>query len=192
MIYTLDSFMVCNEKKYLRTPLSMIINPLITSEEISRRVSEMGKEILDKTGPTITLIAILKGSICFAADLLRSIEGEVRIGFISVSSYSGTESQNIRMHGMDLEDVTGRDILVVEDIIDSGKTMEYICEKLSELSPKSVKICTLLNKPLNRKTTLEIDYVGFEIENHFVVGYGLDIDQKYRNLPYIGYVDTPN
>ena len=93
---------------------------------------------------------------------------------------------------MDLEDVTGRDILVVEDIIDSGKTMEYICEKLSELSPKSVKICTLLNKPLNRKTTLEIDYVGFEIEDYFVVGYGLDIDQKYRNLPYIGYVDTPN
>ena len=124
--------------------------------------------------------------------LLRSKDGEVRIGFISVSSYSGTESQNIRLHGMDLEDVMGRDIVVVEDIIDSGKTMEYICGKLSELSPKSVKICTLLNKPLNRKNTLEIDYVGFEIEDHFVVGYGLDIDQKYRNLPYIGYVDTPN
>jgi hypoxanthine phosphoribosyltransferase len=170
----------------------MIINPLITSEEISRRVSEMGKEIFDKTRSPITLIAILKGSICFAADLLRSIDGEVRIGFISVSSYSGTESQNIRLHGMDLEDVMGRDIVVVEDIIDSGKTMEYICGKLSELSPKSVKICTLLNKPLNRKNTLEIDYVGFEIEDHFVVGYGLDIDQKYRNLPYIGYVDTPN
>ena len=170
----------------------MIIKPLITSEEISRRVTEIGEEILDKTGSSLTLVAILKGSICFAADLLRSIAGEVRIGFISVSSYSGTQSQNIELHGMDLEDVMGRDIVVVEDIIDTGKTMEYICEKLFELGPKSVKICTLLNKPLNRKTTLEIEYVGFELEDHFVVGYGLDIDQKYRNLPYIGYVETPN
>ena len=170
----------------------MIIKPLITSEEISRRVTEIGEEILDKTGSSLTLVAILKGSICFAADLLRSIAGEVRIGFISVSSYSGTQSQNIELHGMDLEDVMGRDIVVVEDIIDTGKTMEYIYEKLFELGPKSVKICTLLNKPLNRKTTLEIEYVGFEIEDHFVVGYGLDIDQKYRNLPYIGYVETTN
>ena len=192
MIYTLASIVIHNEKKHLRTTLLMIIKPLITSEEISRRVTEIGEEILDKTGSSLTLVAILKGSICFAADLLRSIAGEVRIGFISVSSYSGTQSQNIELHGMDLEDVMGRDIVVVEDIIDTGKTMEYICEKLFELGPKSVKICTLLNKPLNRKTTLEIEYVGFEIEDHFVVGYGLDIDQKYRNLPYIGYVETPN
>lgn len=169
------------------------IIPLIKEEEIKKRVKELGAEITkDYNGEQLLVVGILKGSMPFTCSLIWEIENEnMSIDYMCVSSYgSNTESSGIVRILKDLdESIEGKNILIVEDIIDTGKTMDRLKELLSTRKPKSIKICTLLNKPSRRTVPVSIDYVGFEVENKFVVGFGLDYDQKYRQLKYIGEVE---
>ena len=166
----------------------MIVKNLISAQEISNRVQEIGYEISESHDGPILLLSVLRGSFCFLADLMRVLPGDIEIGFISISSYEGFHNKEITFHGADMNDIEHKNVIIVEDIVDSGHTLNYLLPIISDLKPKSVKICTLLNKASIRKQDLYLDYIGFEIGNHFVVGYGLDYDQKYRNLPYIGYL----
>ncbi len=141
-------------------------------------------------GKEITLICILKGSTFFTVDLAKRINRNIKIEFIQVSSYgaSTVSSQNIELK-LDLkESIEGRDVIIVEDIIDTGRTLSYLIEHLKTRKPKSLKLCTLLDKPERRIYDVKVDYVGFQIPDKFVVGYGLDYNELYRNLPYIGYI----
>ena len=167
----------------------MNITTLISAKEISKRVSEIGQDISNDYQDTVTLISVLKGSICFMADLLRSIDSDVTIEFISISSYKGAMKGNISLHDNSIEDIQGKHVILVEDVVDSGRTLSFLIELLSKRNPKSIGVCTLLDKPARREVDVPLHYVGFEIDDYFVVGYGLDINQKYRNLPYIGYVE---
>ena len=165
------------------------VDSMITAEEISARLVELGKEIteayLDKP---LTLIVILKGSFVFAADLARAIDLPLAIDFIGVSSYGdSTKSSGVVRITQDLSrPVEGRHVLVVEDIVDTGLTMEYLLENLSSRHPASLKVCSLLEKPSRAVHKIDVDYLGFTIPDAFVVGYGLDFAEKYRNLPFIG------
>lgn len=164
----------------------------ITEEEIEKRVAEMGAQISKEYGDEpVFLICILKGSIFFTCELAKRITSPVEIDFMSVSSYgSGTTSSGVVKIGKDLDcSIEGKNVLVVEDIIDSGRTLSYLLENLKTRNPKSLKLCTLLDKPERRVCDVKVDYVGFVIPDEFVVGYGLDYDQQYRNLPYIGFVE---
>ena len=164
----------------------------ITEEEIEKRVAEMGAQISKEYGDEpVFLICILKGSIFFTCELAKRITSPVEIDFMSVSSYgSGTTSSGVVKIGKDLDcSIEGKNVLVVEDIIDSGRTLSYLLENLKTRNPKSLKLCTLLDKPERRVCDVKVDYVGFVIPDEFVVGYGLDYDQQYRNLPYNGFVE---
>lgn len=168
------------------------INVHLTEEQIAERIAEMGAEISKEFGDEpVFLICILKGSIFFTCELAKRITSPVEIDFMSVSSYgSGTKSSGVVKIGKDLDNsIEGKNVLVVEDIIDSGRTLSYLLENLKTRNPKTLKLCTLLDKPERRVCDVHVDWVGFEIPDEFVVGYGLDYDQKYRNLPYIGYVE---
>jgi hypoxanthine phosphoribosyltransferase len=161
----------------------------ITEEELKSRVKTLADTINhDYEGQEIVMICVLRGAIMFYADLLRQINTKVTTAFIAVSSYgSGTESSGSIRLQYDLdEDIRGRHVLIIGDIIDSGCTIKYLLESLSLRQPKSLKTCCLLNKPARRKTDYTPDYTGFSIEDEFVVGYGLDYDEKYRNLNLIG------
>lgn len=162
---------------------------VMTAEEIHSKISEMGARISrDYAGKNPIIICILKGSAIFTADLARAIDIPVELDFMALSSYgSSTVSSGVVRIKKDIDaDVSGRDIIIVEDIVDSGLTLKYINEYFQQHNPASVAICALLDKPNAHQTDLKIDYVGFEVGNDFVVGYGLDFNQKYRNLPYIG------
>ena len=164
---------------------------LISKEELAAKVAELGAQISkDYEGEELFLIGILKGSVPFMADLMRAITLDVEMDFMSVSSYgSGTKSSGVVRILKDLDsDIAGKNVLIVEDIIDSGLTLAYLKEYLVKRNPKSIKIVTMLSKPARRKADLEADYTGFVIDDKFIVGYGLDIDQKYRNLPYISWI----
>ncbi len=166
---------------------------LITSEEIQKRVAEIGAEITrDYKGEEVLLIGILKGSVPFMVDLMRKIDLDVSIDFMSVSSYgSGTKTSGVVRILKDLDsDIKDKNVIIAEDIIDSGLTLAYLKDYLLQRGPRSLRIATLLTKPSGRKVSLRPDYVGFEVGDKFIVGYGLDIDQKYRNLPYISWVKT--
>ncbi len=166
-----------------------ILKILITEDEIAARVREMGKQISeDYRGKKLLLISVLKGSVAFMADLMRAIDINARIDFMSVSSYgAGTRSSGVVKIVKDLDmPIAGFDVLIVEDILDSGMTLSYITELLEARDPASIRICTLLDKPERRKAKVTADYVGFVVPDEFVVGYGLDFDEKYRNLPYVG------
>jgi len=168
------------------------IKVLVTEEELEKRVKEIAEQIYkDYEGKEITLICILKGSVFFTVDIAKNIPSDVKLEFIRVSSYHGTESTGeIKLH-LDLrEDIEGKDVIIVEDIIDTGRTLAYLKEHLKTKNPNSVKICTLLDKKERRVCDITAEYVGFEIPDKFVLGYGLDVDEKYRNLPYIGYIDN--
>ena len=168
------------------------INVHLTEEELDKRIREMAAQISkDFDGEPITLICILKGSVFFTCDLAKRISNPVELDFMKVSSYgSGTSSSGRVKIEQDLdENIEGKNVLVVEDIIDSGRTLSYLLDILGRRNPKSLKLCTLLDKPDRRVVEVDVDYVGFEIPDEFVVGYGLDYDQKYRDLPYIGYVE---
>ena len=167
----------------------MNITTLISAKEISNRVSELGQDISNDYQGTVILISVLKGSICFMADLLRSIDSDVTIEFISISSYKGAMKGNISLHDNSIEDIHGKHVILVEDIVDSGRTLSFLIELLSKKNPKSIDVCTLLDKPARREVEIPLSYIGFEIDDYFVVGYGLDVNQKYRNLPYIGYIE---
>ena len=161
---------------------------LLDEEKIRERVRELGGQISrDYAGRSLTLIAILKGSVVFMADLMRAIEGDVSVDFMSLSSYVGTDSSGEVRVLLDLrESISGKDVLIVEDIIDTGLTLHYLQGNLRTRGPKSLEICTLLDKPDCRKAKVKAKYTGFAIPNEFVVGYGLDYNEKYRNLPYVG------
>ncbi len=169
------------------------IKVLIDEQTLQRRIQEMADQIKkDYEGKTITFICILKGSVFFTVDLAKKIDGDVRLEFIRVSSYGGDtcSSGEIKMK-LDLKDsIRGKDVIVIEDIIDTGRTLKYLLEYLTLKRPNSLKLCTLLNKKERRVCDVDVDYVGFEIPDEFVVGYGLDYDEKYRNLPYIGYFEN--
>ena len=168
------------------------INVHITEEEVEARVRELGAEISkDFNGEPVCLICILKGSVFFTCELAKRITNPVEMEFMSVSSYgSGTTSSGVVRIVNDLgTSIEGKNVLVVEDIIDSGRTLSYLLEILAKRGPKSMRLCTLLDKPERRVRDVKVDYVGFNIPDEFVVGYGLDYAQKYRNLPYIGVVE---
>ena len=162
---------------------------LITREEIQERTEELARRITEEyQGKDLLLICILKGGLLFLADLMRRIRLPLEIDFMAVSSYGdATQSSGVVRILMDLErNIEGRDVLIVEDIIDTGRTLNYITHNLRTRRPASLKICTLLNKPARRVLNIPIDYVGFEIPDRFVIGYGLDYGQIYRNLPFVG------
>lgn len=163
---------------------------LVPSESIQTRCKQLGTQISeDYEGRELLLVCILKGGVIFLSDLTRALTVPHAIDFMAISSYGGTrtESSGVVRIIMDLNtSIENRDVLIVEDIIDTGRTLQYITENLQTRDPASLRICTLLNKPDRREVEIKLDYVGFDIPNEFVVGYGLDYGELYRNLPYIG------
>ena len=166
------------------------IKTLLTREEVEKRIKELAKEIeKDYCGKNLLVIGLLKGSIMFMSDLIKEMDLPVMIDFMSVSSYSGTTSTGVINVLKDTDiSVKDKDVLIVEDIIDTGLTLSHVKKLLEDRGAKSLKICTLLDKPSRRTVEMKGDYVGFEIPDEFVVGYGLDYDQHHRNLPYVGIV----
>ena len=165
------------------------VRVLIPEDKVDERIAQLGAQISqDYAGRQVHLIGILKGSIFFICELAKRITVPVTMDFMSVSSYgAGTKSSGVVKLIKDLDEpVNGKEILVVEDIIDSGRTLSYLLKNLSDRQPASISLCTLLDKPERREVDVEVDYQGFHIPDEFVVGYGLDYDQRYRNLPYIG------
>lgn len=172
--------------------MSEKIRVMYSEEEVNAKIAELGAQIsAEMNGEPLKIVCILKGACFFACELAKRITVPVYIDFMSVSSYGNeTESSGIVRIIKDLDDcIEGENILVVEDIIDSGRTLNYLLENLKSRGAKSVKLCTLLNKPDRRVVDVDVDYVGFEIPDEFIVGYGLDYAQKYRNLPYIGILE---
>lgn len=168
------------------------IKTLISKEKLEQRTEEIAKQIEEEyKNKEITLICILKGSVFFTVDLAKKINGNVKLEFIRVSSYiDGTESSGTVEMKLDLQDsIEGKDVIIVEDIIDTGRTLSYLIDYLKTKKPNSVKLCTLLDKPERRIFNVKVDYTGFQIPDKFVVGYGLDFDEKYRNFPYIAYIE---
>jgi len=164
------------------------LHELISADKIQSRIKELGKQIrADHPTETITLIAILKGSFVFLADLVRAIEGNVRVEFLGVASYhGGTSSSGVVQITQDLRSgIQGQICILVEDIVDTGLTMDYLLRMLEVRGPKALKVASLLDKPDNREIDVRVDYVGFTIPDEFVVGYGLDLGELYRNLPYV-------
>ena len=162
---------------------------LIDETALQRRVAELGQAIsADYQGQDLMLVCVLKGGVAFLTDLMRRITVPHEIDFMAISSYGGqrTESSGVVRILMDLHaDIAGRHVLLVEDIVDSGRTMDYLLRALQARNPASLRVCTLLSKPCRRAVDVPLDYIGFDIPDDFVLGYGLDFDEKYRNLPYV-------
>lgn len=168
------------------------IRVLLSEEEVASRIRELGEKISQEyAGESVHLICILKGASMFMCELAKRLNTEVTMDFMQVSSYGkDTKSSGVVKIVKDLDEpIQGKNVIVVEDIVDSGRTLSYLLKLLKERNPKSIKLCTLLDKPDRRVTDVKVDYTGFNIPDEFVVGYGLDYDQKYRNLPYIGIVE---
>lgn len=168
------------------------VRVLLTEEEVDRRIQEIGNQInKDYEGKQVHLICVLKGGSFFMCELAKRITVPVSLDFMSVSSYgSATKSSGVVKIVKDLDEpLKDKDVLVVEDIVDSGRTLSYLLDMLKDRHPKSVRLCTLLDKPERRVVDVHVDYTCFQIPDEFVVGYGLDYDQRYRNLPYIGVVE---
>ena len=162
---------------------------LITEQQIKDRICELGQQISkDYEGQDLLLVCVLKGAISFLADLMRHITIPHAIDFMAISSYgASTQSSGVVRIVKDLDsNIEGRNVLIVEDIIDTGRTLDYITRNLRTRHPKSLRTCTLLSKPSRRELEIPVDYIGFEIPNEFVIGYGLDFVEIYRSLPYIG------
>lgn len=166
-----------------------ILKVLVTEEELKSRVAELGAQISrDYEGKNLLLVSILKGAVVIMADLMRAVTIPCAIDFMQVSSYgSGTTTSGLVKIIKDLDaDLSGRDVLIVEDILDTGVTLSNLVPMLKLRNPNSVRICAILDKPSRRKAEIRADYTGFTVPDEFVVGYGLDYDEKYRNLPYVG------
>lgn len=165
---------------------------LVEQDALQRRVAELGRDIsADYRGKDLVLICILKGGVAFLVDLMRHVAIPHEIDFLAISSYGRgqRESTGVVRILMDLAaSIEGRDVLIVEDIVDSGRTMDYLLRSLWARKPATLRVCTFLNKPSRREVDVPLDYVGFDIPDKFVLGYGLDLDEKYRNLSYIGVV----
>ena len=170
------------------------IRVLLTEEEVNKKISEVAAQInKDYEGKEVHLICILKGGVFFTSELAKRLTIPVSLDFMSVSSYgSGTKSSGVVKIIKDLDEpLEGKNVIIVEDIIDSGRTLAYLIEVLKQRNPKNIELCTLLDKPERRvKKQVQVKYTCFTIPDEFVVGYGLDYDQKYRNLPYIGVVEV--
>jgi hypoxanthine phosphoribosyltransferase len=170
------------------------VEPLITEEGLARRVAELGARITeDYRGKDLVVVGVLKGSFPFVADLVRQIDLPLRVDFLGLSSYgNGTESSGVVKITSDLtKPIAGKHVLVVEDIVDTGLTMKYLLANLATRQPASVRVCSLLEKPARLRVEVEIAYKGFTIPDEFVVGYGLDYDERYRNLPFLGILKQP-
>ena len=168
------------------------VKVLVPEEDVAKRIKELGEQISkDYAGKQVHLICVLKGGVFFMCELAKRITVPVSMDFMSVSSYGdGTKSSGVVKIAKDLDEtLEGKNVLIVEDIIDSGRTLYYLMDILSKRNPKSMKICTRLDKPERRVKDVKVDYVGFNIPDEFVVGYGLDYAQRYRNLPFIGVVE---
>ena len=161
---------------------------LFSEDVLQHRIQELGQAIrADFGSETITAVCVLKGSFMFLADLVRAIGGDVRIEFLGVSSYKGTESSGEVRITHDLKSsIEDKNVLIIEDIVDTGLTLDYLFKLLRVRRPNSLKVAALLDKPARRQTDVPVDYVGFPIEDQFVIGYGLDLDERYRNLPFVG------
>ena len=163
---------------------------LVTEEQLRAKVAELGAQVSrDYAGRDLLLVSILKGAVVFMADLMRAVTIPCSIDFMVVSSYGGTNTETTGLVKIvkDLDaDLTGKDVLIVEDVLDTGVTLSNLVPMLKMRNPSSVKICAILDKPARRKTDIAADYRGFEVPDAFVVGYGLDYNEKYRNLPYVG------
>ena len=177
-------------RRWRRTMLDHMIDKVLVDEEtLQARVKELGQIIsAEYEEGDLVLICVLKGGVAFLTDLMRHVNVPHEIDFLAISSYGAGQREStgaVRLI-MDLKaDIAGRDVLIVEDIVDSGRTMQYLLRTLGARNPSSLRICTLLSKPSRREVDVPLDYIGFEIPNEFVLGYGLDLDEKYRNLPYV-------
>ncbi len=168
--------------------LNDIRNIMISEEEIAKKVKELGKQLTEEySGKELLIVGILKGCMLFLSDLVREINLPLTMDFMVVSSYgSTTKSSGVVRIVKDLErEIEGKDVLIVEDIVDTGLTLSYLIENFKTRNPKSVKVCSLLDKPDRRKAQVDIEYIGFKIPDEFVVGYGLDYSELYRNLPFV-------
>ena len=169
------------------------IRVLLTEEEVNEKIKKIGEQVSkDYAGKSVHMICVLKGGVFFTCELAKRITVPVSLDFMSVSSYgSETKSSGIVKIIKDLDEpLEGKDVLIVEDIIDSGNTLSRLVPMLQERGPKDLRICTLLSKPERREVEIDVAYNGFEIPDKFVVGYGLDYDQHYRNLPYVGVIES--
>jgi hypoxanthine phosphoribosyltransferase len=180
------------------TPARLSVEPplgevLVTAEDLQRRVVELGEEISrDYAGRPLLLVGVLKGAVFFLSDLMRFIDIPVEVDFMAVASYgSATDSSGVVRILKDLDaSIEDRDVLIVEDIVDSGLTLQYLLRNLGSRNPRTLEVCALLTKPERRKVDLPTRYVGFEIPDRFVVGYGLDYAERYRNLPYVAVLEN--
>lgn len=173
-------------------PEKITYKPLYSEADIVRRIANLGEQITaDLKGEPVVVIVVLKGAFIFAADLVRKIKAPVKMDFIGLASYSGTKSTGTVRITHDLTaDIQGKNVIVIEDIIDTGRTLDYLMRMLKQRGPKTLRLCTLLSKPEAREVEVTVDYFGFEISDQFVIGYGLDLDQRWRELPYIAQVQT--
>ncbi len=165
---------------------------LYTQEQIEERAREIGKKITeDYEGEKVILVGILRGAVMWMTDVMKNVALDMTIDFMAVSSYgSSKKSSGVVKINKDLDtNIDGQNVIIVEDIVDSGITLNYLVGYLKSRGAKSIKICSLLNKQCNRKVDLNADYIGFEVDDLFIIGYGLDYDQRYRNLPYISYLE---
>ncbi|MBU3847209.1 MAG: hypoxanthine phosphoribosyltransferase [Candidatus Acinetobacter avistercoris] len=173
--------------------MTIEMNVMISAEEIHAKVLELGKKIdahYSTSDKELVLIGLLRGSVIFMADLCRAISKPHELDFMTVSSYGGgtTSSRDVKIL-KDLDgEIRGKDVLVIEDIIDSGNTLSKVLEILETRQPNSIQLCTLVSKPSRREIELDVQFLGFEVEDKFIVGYGLDYDQKYRHIPFIGEI----
>jgi hypoxanthine phosphoribosyltransferase len=168
----------------------MKTRPLFDESTIARRIKELGEQITrDYGGEPVLVVSVLKGAFIFTADLVRQIKVPLEVDFIGLSSYEGTQSTgHVRITSDLSSKIEGRNVLLVEDIVDTGKTLDFLRDMFSLRKPKSLRVCTLLSKPEAHQMKTPVDYTGFEITREFVIGYGLDLDQRFRELPYIAQV----
>ncbi|MBQ6282894.1 MAG: hypoxanthine phosphoribosyltransferase [Bacilli bacterium] len=168
-----------------------MIKKLYTQKEINNRIKEIANELYKQyKNEEVVFICTLKGAVFFACDLLKKYKGNARIEFLRVSSYNGKNTTGkIELNlSISKDNIENKNVIIIEDIIDTGYTLKFLKEYINDMKPKSLKICTLLDKKARRKIKIEVDYTGFEIDDLFVVGYGLDYKEQYRNLPYIGVI----